>query len=691
MDVGGVQPGRNATFHGLADETAQPSGKPSWAVLPHNGPLAGLRAVAVVLVVLFHAGLPWLPAGFVGVDVFFVLSGFLITSLIVREVWSTRRLDLVGFWARRARRLLPVALVVLTVTAIAYAFAAPAIDVATNRNSFPAASLYVSNWLFAQEAVDYFADNSAKSPVLHFWSLSIEEQFYLVWPLVALVILLLAFRRVVAAITAVSALAAASFAYAYFLASSSPEAAYFSTFARAWQLLAGALVALIVLVPVMRNRPLPEWVRPLATVSAPVALAAIVLAASPIVGGRPPLVASTVATLATVVVVASVWLLPNLTGTRWLAAPFAQLIGRLSYGIYLWHWPFIIIGGLLGLTSEYWVVNVPVVLLVSTGLAAVTYVAVERPMSALSLRPRRRAVLVLVACLTAAGLVAAGTWTYLRPPSNVSAVIDQLDNDAQEAAVGELTAGAASGAKVLLVGDSHAGFWQPALDALGQEQGWQLKSVIRASCPWALVTVVEKSGKLANCDVDLSSPAIQTAADYRPDVTILASRSIQIDSVMTEDGRTLAPLEAEWLPLMSAGATKFIDELLEYSATVVLIEPTPETRKHMVRCVTAGAEVDCDLPANYKDSRTEIVTLFRSLAAENPRVISLALDDLICPNGTCPALVDQTLTYRDLHHLTSDYALLLMPGFDALLRAQSVTLAQPTSALDSVAVVADSP
>src|SRR6185503_5335855 len=148
-----------------------------------RGDVAGLRAVAVGLVLLYHAGLPLVPGGFIGVDVFFVVSGFLITSQLVTEIERTGRISLAHFYARRAKRILPAACVVLVVTAVFGWFLVPldlrydvGIDIAS-------AALYVVNWRLADRAVDYLAQDTVPSPVQHYWSLAVEEQFYLVWPL----------------------------------------------------------------------------------------------------------------------------------------------------------------------------------------------------------------------------------------------------------------------------------------------------------------------------------------------------------------------------------------------------------------------------------------------------------------------------------------------------------------------------
>lgn len=147
---------------------------------PH---LDGLRAIAVYLVVAFHAGLARATGGFVGVDVFFVLSGYLVTTVLLRDVEEQGRIRLARFYARRVRRLLPAAVVALVVTLVAYSAVADPVAFAAARSAAKASFLYVANWFFVRRSADYFATDSAENPFLHFWSLAVEEQFYLAWPL----------------------------------------------------------------------------------------------------------------------------------------------------------------------------------------------------------------------------------------------------------------------------------------------------------------------------------------------------------------------------------------------------------------------------------------------------------------------------------------------------------------------------
>ena len=150
--------------------------------------IEGLRAVAIIAVLVCHAGIPFLAGGYVGVDVFFVISGFLITGLLLREVEKTRAISLAGFYARRAKRLLPLsAILLVTVAILAIVIFSPVRAVETSGDIISSA-LYVANWHFAAQSVDYFAQEAEPSPVLHLWSLAIEEQFYVVWPTLILAV-----------------------------------------------------------------------------------------------------------------------------------------------------------------------------------------------------------------------------------------------------------------------------------------------------------------------------------------------------------------------------------------------------------------------------------------------------------------------------------------------------------------------
>ncbi|MFT6289695.1 MAG: peptidoglycan/LPS O-acetylase OafA/YrhL [Ilumatobacter sp.] len=368
--------------------------------------LDGLRAVAVYLVVLFHAGIAQFESGFIGVDVFFVLSGFLITKLLIVERVRSGRIELLGFYARRIRRLLPAAWVSITATCVLFvAFASPVERTAVLRDA-RAAAFYVANWNFVDKGQDYFADSLESSPFLHLWSLAVEEQFYLVWPLVMLGLLAAWVRSAPAArmvTIGVSVAAAFSAIYAVTVADSNLIRAYYGTDTRAYQLLAGAAVAFALTTPNGASR------RPL---SANTAGGLVTVGVGGILGlslftTLGPVDRGVAVTLFTIVTVFGVAATTSTSGpARLLGVRPLVRLGDLSYATYLWHWPLIII---LERTLQIRPRTVAlVVILAATGLAKLSMDLLEAPIRQRSIGASRRnniiTVVVAVVATFALGL-----------------------------------------------------------------------------------------------------------------------------------------------------------------------------------------------------------------------------------------------------------------------------------------------
>ena len=376
--------------------------------------IEGLRAVAVLAVVLFHAEVPGFSGGFVGVDVFFVISGFLITGLLWREVESTGRVRLGRFYGARARRLLPAAVLVLITTAVAAAWLLPPLQARSVLGDAVASALYVGNYRLAVQGTDYLAADVPPSPVQHYWSLGVEEQFYLFWPglLIATAWLISRLTRardrgrpgtgssMLPPLVVLGVVAAASFALSLRWTTGLPPWAFFSLPARAWQLAVGGLVAFSV-----------AWWRRLPPLSAGligwIGLALIVLVCVRLDPSTPyPGVAALLPVLGAALVLIGGCARPRSGVGAPLSTPLMRLVGRLSYSWYLWHWPVLLMTpGILGHSLD--LATRLLAAAVAGVLAMLTLVAVENPIRlAATLRGSGGRSLLLGGGLTAAGVSA---------------------------------------------------------------------------------------------------------------------------------------------------------------------------------------------------------------------------------------------------------------------------------------------
>jgi peptidoglycan/LPS O-acetylase OafA/YrhL len=306
----------------------------------------GLRALAVIAVIVDHL-VGWPSGGFVGVDVFFVISGFLITGLLLKEYERTRKISFLDFYKRRVRRIMPAALLVLVVTTAVSFLVFNVVRAQASLWDALWSALFVSNWHFASAGTDYFAADGPISPFRHYWSLSVEEQFYVVWPVLMVLVIMLVRRRTksrrerarlvpLAMGLTVGALIVASLAWGFYETSARPTVAYFSTFSRAWELGIGALLAIFA----ARIGTLPAALRP---VLGYVGLAGIVASFFVIAGDRAfPVPSGLLPVLSTALVIAS-----GIGGVSKAMAPITNpvttYIGRLSFSLYLWHFPAIIL------------------------------------------------------------------------------------------------------------------------------------------------------------------------------------------------------------------------------------------------------------------------------------------------------------------------------------------------------------
>ncbi|MSO86064.1 MAG: acyltransferase [Acidimicrobiia bacterium] len=670
--VGGVAPGPGDT------------GYRAW--------LDGLRAVAVYLVVVFHAGVAGWAGGFVGVDVFFVLSGFLVTRLLLKDLTSEAgRVGYGRFYARRFRRLLPAAFVVLVITALVYAALASPVEIADAVGGFKAAFLYVANWYFIDQAADYFGADLATNPVLQFWSLAVEEQFYLAWPLLlgGLFAITRRFGRAQWRIRQGTILTAGilSLAWAWSLRNSDPSRAYYGTDARAYQLLAGALLALTpgLIGRFRRYARAAGWV-------ALAAIAGIVLVASSATNTLDPIQRGTAVTALTVVIL--IGLETTTTGpARWglSLAPIVYL-GKISYGTYLWHWPVIlIITRTFGLspwsTTAYTVV-------VATALASLSYQLLEHPIRLSQLLDRHRYPVIATGLATSALsalllipnilqptttrtpiTTTTATSGFIPVPSDLDYSAIKSNNgiklpDCLAKPASACTIATGDGASILLIGDSHAGMLIPAFLAIAEEHDLTLSVSARLACPWQRdLYVVPQNDPVARrkaCERAKEDTYNRLLDELDPDVVVAMNLGYERGEMMTvlgPDGDELLSGSAELEDWIEETTTRSLAELRAGGRKVVLLDPIPYAGDgfNPLSCLSEAEVVDeCRYVAD--PTRSSLEALYRELDAADDQVWSLDLDGLVCPFlPICDPIVNGVVVNSDFTHLTSSFVKTLAP------------------------------
>ncbi len=413
--------------------------------------IQGLRAVAVLLVVLGHAHVPLLAGGYVGVDVFFVISGFLITGWLLRRATETRRVPFGEFYGARARRILPAATLTLVATAVACTYLLNYVRAAAALRDEAWAAVFAANIHFSQVNANYFAADDPPSPIQHFWTLAVEEQFYLLWPLLLAGLMLVSGRRGAGRgpprtrglTVLVAAGVVASLVWSIHVTSSDPQAAYFSATARAWELGIGALVA-VALADIAR---IPVWIRALATWAG---LAGILVAAVAYDGGTafPGYAALLPVLSAALIIAGGVHAAPRHGVRVLLDRRPMRLVGDLSYSLYLWHWPVLVIA--LGYVGHDLPLAANLALIGGAFLLSLaTYSLFENPLRhGRLLRPTRSALVLWPSTIAAVVLVAA----------LASASLTQ-----QQAAAARLSAAADNAPNGLGRGDPPPGFYRASV------------------------------------------------------------------------------------------------------------------------------------------------------------------------------------------------------------------------------------
>lgn len=687
--------------------------------------IEGLRAIAVIAVVLYHAGIPGVAGGYIGVDVFFVISGFLITGLLWREVTATNTVALGRFYAARARRLLPAAATVAVVTAIAAAVVLPPLQARRVLVDGIASALYVGNYRFVGQGTDYLQSDLPPSPFQHYWSLGVEEQFYLVWP--ALIIgtawLIRRFNRTARTapyVVLLVVVTAASLTAAMIWTRTSPTWAFFSLPTRAWELGAGGLMALSI----------QQW-RRLPLLPAAIAgwggLALILLTCTQLGPHTPyPGTSALLPVLGTALVIGSGCVTGGLGVGRVLCPPVMRSIGRVSYSWYLWHWPVLLLlppllGDPAGLPGRLAATTV------SAGLAVITMYLVENPgRFAAALRRSARASLAVAgaasavaacACVLLLSVVPAPVGHGVAAPevkiSNVSALPPPAAAQAvspQEAAVqnafaqGRAAVAASVGLRAVPSNLNPALAEAPADKAAvfvnGCLRSW--RDVGQSECaqgdtasPFTVALVgdshaamwdpafhqvaeqrhwrLETLGKVT-CplqDLPIVSPYLgrryTECEQWRGQVTsrLQAERPQLVVLSMSRRYRadfSFSSYDPAWLHSL----TRTVAQLRSFGSQVLVLGPVADPQSSVPTCLSAHLD---DTTA-CAPSRPAAVN-GDGIAAEQAATAGggghyADLTDLFCAVDRCPVIVGNTLVFRDDNHVTTEYAQLLAPVMGAL-------------------------
>jgi peptidoglycan/LPS O-acetylase OafA/YrhL len=613
--------------------------------------LDGVRALAVLAVLCYHGGRSWAAGGFLGVDAFFVLSGFLITSLLLSEWGATGEIDLKAFWTRRARRLLPALFLVLGAVAVYAAVVAAPTELERIRGDGLASLFYVANWRFVVTSQSYFAQFDVPSPLRHFWSLAIEEQFYLVWPLI--VVAFLRWRRgavgALACCTAVGAVASAVAMAAWYVPGQDPSRVYYGTDTRAQALLIGALLGMIWLRhPVVTN----AVGRAVLNGAALIALVLLGWCWSTTTDDADWLYRGgfgVTAILVAVVIASAVQPRAGPVGRALSVTPL-RVVGKISYGLYLWHWPVYVV-----LTPARVDLNdgalFAVRIVVTFALATLSYVLVERPIRLgawRGLRIRIATPAVVTAVLVALLVVTAGAVAQ----RDVTAA----DARAPDASPRPVSATAPAPPRIMLVGDSMADSLAPGLARAAATNGFEFWNGSVLGCGLATDVGERLIDGWTNSDLRCipgwRERWPQHIADWHPDVVVvLVGAQEPYDRRL--NGHEYHFDEQDGYDLARGELLDAVDVLGAQGARVVLLTSPyftkgwgnlPETRS-----VLNPAWID-----RWNGLLREVE------ASRLGRVTTLDLNTRLCPEGRYTAAVgDVVVRGYDRGHLSdagADYA-----------------------------------
>jgi peptidoglycan/LPS O-acetylase OafA/YrhL len=648
----------------------------------HRPSLDGLRTLAVYLVLCFHAGVFWANGGFIGVDLFFVLSGFLVSSILLEEITSTGKLQIGAFYARRVRRLLPAALFVVITTSFVFLLVAPIVRRLPWVGDAQASLLYVANWRFLSQSGDYFAGGDvAQSPFLHFWSLAVEEQFYLIFPLLLIGLFWARKRWAPALVVGVTGLMLASIAAQLFWATRDSDHAYYGTDARIYQPLAGVLAAIAWRRLASRPRALRQagWVF----------LALLLVTASSLVPWSPS-VRGLVATIAAAGLILSTMTRTTPGLDRVLSLAPLTWLGRISYGTYLWHWPVLLLIR-AGIDAPAWV-DAMLTAAIATGLAALSFELLENPVrrSALLARFASGTVVFGLACSALAAYTvvpaalqsdakpamalipattpgqsgaAAANGNKPVPPIDWQAIADSKGAETSFCTLSDTTSciqhQGTSGLNVMLVGDSHARVLTPTLAKIAEQQNFTLSTSMVAACPWqqGVLSKFASTDEKSDCVAARSALYGGLLKAMKIDVVVLTEMPRSSDNwqegLIALDGSNKSINE-----LNLATMTNSLQTFSKADVRSVVVESwiVRTDDVNPLECLSGATRIgQCVVPAPPAPLTDSFA---RTLATRFSNVATVNINDIVCPTSpVCEPVLNDIPVWRDSKHYSTEVLL----------------------------------
>jgi len=630
--------------------------------------IEGLRAVAVGVIVAFHFGVTQISGGFVGVDIFFAISGYLITNHLARELEQNGSIKLIQFYGRRIRRLLPAMLLVTFAILAIGIFIVPPIEQLFSARAATANSVYLSNVWASYAMKSYFNNYGATRPFLHTWSLSVEEQFYLVWPW----LLMLAWRirpSIKSLSLTMVAISVIALTFCIWLTRYEQFYAFYGSPARAWEFGIGGLASLSGFGTWSRSSRLAV---PLGWVGVTLLVMSVFLINEQML--FPGYVAVLPVMGTVLVLISGAGGNPNGPVLLLRTAPM-QFIGRLSYSIYLWHWPIIGYAELIDPHLSAWGRVLCTVLTLLCSMAS--YRLVENPVRKnlwLAVKPYRT--LALGTALTGVSLLLAGCsaliakhymsmpdtkWIYdevhERPITFGDArncLTGSLDPKAYRCDFGSLT----SSNVLVLFGDSHADEWSTAVAAISKQQGWRLVTYLKGRCPVADVPIYNPflNRVTKECDVWRKS-ALAAIVKLHPRAVLIGEYSAAYVKNATPMPVLSNVTVADW----KRGMERTLEPLRQAKLPVILLRDTPAPNEDLALCVSRASWYRASFSQCEKKKRdamsASIAAVQSNLVSEFPNVRYVDLSNHFCWGDSCPAVIDGILVYHDPSHITSRYAM----------------------------------